>query len=940
MQNDQKRLNFYRRILIITAFAYFLYFLIYKISASLQDPMSPQLRLGTTFLFFAAYVFSYKSKKVKAKLRQITFFLSLTAILQLFYYTYFYGFQLTFSVSTIVIIMVFNLIFRTDLYKLTANIMLAAVILAALIITENHNSFIVLYYSSYLMTAALSYLVSYNIHKYNQDLEKKIAEQEIILDTIDLQVWYLKDAESYGKMNRAHAEFLGIKQEKAENKKLQNFLDQNEVKVCKKGNQRVFEEKKKIITEEKTENAAGEERLLSITKNPKLNQAGEVEYVVCSAEDITEKKKRETAIKENRTMLRNLTDQIPGAIYQFQSQADGSYFFPYTSKGLYELYEIESEADNPNVADVFSRIHRKDYTDFIESVEESKNNLSIWHQLYQVDLPQKGIRWIESDAQPEKLETGEVLWHGYTRDVTARKEQKNKLEQQYKFQKKLAEISSQLVNINLDNIDQKLSSSLKMVGDFFGIDQSYILRLADQQNYILETYSCSDPGAENCKRKPEKLRAENLWLVEKLKNKEILSIKGLQKSTSAAAKEKKLLKLLRTKSAVIVPILIDKEIFGFFLFASVREKRSFSERELNLFKIFTDVIKRAISKNIDEQRIQKLTYYDSLTGLYNRRFFEEEMKRLDTERKMPISIIMADLNGLKIINDSYGHEKGDQMLKKSAELLKSSLRQEDILARQGGDEFAVLLPNTGKKEVKNILDRIKENIAKSQEDELPLSIALGAATKNNFAKDLELVLKEADDEMYNNKLSESRSSKSNIVQGLLNALDAKSNETKEHAVRMTKLAFDFGEKLQLSNSELNRLSLLATLHDIGKTNIDDKILNKTGSLTDKEWEIMKKHSEQGYKIASSSEEFALVAEEIFAHHEHWDAKGYPRQLAAEDIPYLARIISIIDAYDVMTHDRSYQEAISKKEALAEIKRCAGSQFDPELAAEFIKMLKD
>jgi len=194
--------------------------------------------------------------------------------------------------------------------------------------------------------------------------------------------------------------------------------------------------------------------------------------------------------------------------------------------------------------------------------------------------------------------------------------------------------------------------------------------------------------------------------------------------------------------------------------------------------------------------------------------------------------------------------------------------------------------------------------------------------------------------MYQNKLSESRSSKSNIVQGLLNTLSAKSSETKEHAMRMTNLAFHFGEELNFSNSELNRLSLLATMHDIGKTTISEEILNKPGSLSEEEWKIVKRHSEQGYKIATASEEFALIADEILTHHEKWDGSGYPNGLKGEEIPYLARNISIVDAYDVMTNERPYSKAISKEEALTEIKECAGSQFDPELAEGFIKIMKN
>ncbi|MFW6229598.1 MAG: diguanylate cyclase, partial [Halanaerobium sp.] len=341
-----------------------------------------------------------------------------------------------------------------------------------------------------------------------------------------------------------------------------------------------------------------------------------------------------------------------------------------------------------------------------------------------------------------------------------------------------------------------------------------------------------------------------------------------------------------------------------------------------------------------EKEIEYLSYKDKLTDLYNRRFFEEEMERLDTNRQLPLSIIMADVNGLKIINDSYGHEVGDELLKKAADLLKKEVRDEDIVARQGGDEFAILLPKTKNEFAREIVNRIKANINENKNQKVPISVALGIATKENPEEDIKEVLKQADDNMYQNKLTESRKSKSNIVQGLLNTLSEKSNETSEHTIRMTKLAFNFGEKLDLTNFEINRLSLLATMHDIGKSNINKKILQKPDKLNKKEWEIMKKHSEQGYKTAAASEEYTLIADEILAHHERWDGTGYPQGLKGENIPYLARIISLVDAYDVMTNDRPYSKAISREEALAEIKACAGSQFDPKLAEEFIEMMND
>jgi diguanylate cyclase (GGDEF)-like protein len=531
----------------------------------------------------------------------------------------------------------------------------------------------------------------------------------------------------------------------------------------------------------------------------------------------------------------------------------------------------------------------------------------------------------------------------YNMEQSQKRIEKNikKLNEQYQFQKTLAQISSELVNQSLDDFDQKINYSLKKLGNYFGIDRSYIFKIHRDKNTMSNKYEWTAAGIESEKEKLQDLKNEKYkWWLKELENKEIIVIESLDQLGEEAAAEKDTLRKQNVNSLIVLPIFIEEELYGFFGFDFVNSTVNFNQQQIDQIKIFADVIARAISKHLDNLKINKLSYYDSLTELYNRRFFEVELERLDSNRQLPISIIMADLNGLKIINDSYGHKMGDQMLKKAAEILKSSLREDDILARQGGDEFVVLLPQTDAAECADIIKRIKANTGLVEDLKLPLSIALGQATKVKPDENIEEIIKKADNQMYENKLSESRSSKSNIVQGLINALDAKSSETKEHALRMTKLAFDFGEKLGLTESDQNRLSLLATLHDIGKININEEILNKKDKLTAEEWELIKTHTEQGYKIASSSEEFAAVADEIFSHHEKWDGSGYPRQLKGKEIPFLARIISLVDSYDVMTNERPYSEALSKEEAVAEIKRSAGSQFDPDLAAKFINLLKE
>ena len=339
-----------------------------------------------------------------------------------------------------------------------------------------------------------------------------------------------------------------------------------------------------------------------------------------------------------------------------------------------------------------------------------------------------------------------------------------------------------------------------------------------------------------------------------------------------------------------------------------------------------------------EKDLRYKTFHDDLTELYNRRFFVEELKRLDTARQLPLSIIIADINGLKIVNDSLGHKKGDELIVKAANILRRVTREEDILARYGVDEFAILLPQTDNNKARKISQRIKSHCENFSQDKFPVFLGIGLATKNRTEQNIEAVLKEADNKMYRDKLEYSRSKKAKVVKSLQDILAGKSGEDERHIMRMKKLARELGEKIGLKETDLEKLEMLAEFHDIGKSAIAKGILSKPDYLNEEEWAEIEKHPERGFKIISASEEFAVIAEEVLAHHERWDGWGYPRGLQGEEIPLLARIITLVDAYEVMTSDRPYSEAISHEKALEEIKNCAGSQFDPELTEEFLALM--
>ncbi|MCJ7727601.1 MAG: PAS domain S-box protein [Actinobacteria bacterium] len=345
-------------------------------------------------------------------------------------------------------------------------------------------------------------------------------------------------------------------------------------------------------------------------------------------------------------------------------------------------------------------------------------------------------------------------------------------------------------------------------------------------------------------------------------------------------------------------------------------------------------------RKLAEEEILHLSYHDQLTRLYNRRFAEEEIKRLDTKRQLPLSFAMIDLNSLKLINDTFGHSEGDKMLKETAGLLKRICRADDILARWGGDEFVILLPKTSVTDSEEIMQRIKKECKKLIIQKIPLSLAIGIATKIEVRQYMDEVIIEAESNMYRNKLVEKESNASSIVFALEQALYEKSSETMEHVFRIKDFAIKLGESIKLHPNQLDELSLLASLHDIGKVAIPETILLKEDKLTKKEWEVIKRHPMIGFNIAQSSPQIIHIAKSILACHENWDGSGYPKGLAGESIPILSRIISIAEAYDVMTSERKYKKAMSKPEAIEELKRCAGIQFEPVLVNKFIEIISN
>lgn len=352
-----------------------------------------------------------------------------------------------------------------------------------------------------------------------------------------------------------------------------------------------------------------------------------------------------------------------------------------------------------------------------------------------------------------------------------------------------------------------------------------------------------------------------------------------------------------------------------------------------------EIAKRKIAEEINkslEEKILYLTYHDQLTGVYNRRFYEEELKRLDKGRNLPMSIVIGDINGLQLINDTYGYDVGDEVIKKVAEIIKTSCRKNDFVARLGGDKFVILLPKTEAIETEQIIKRIKSVALNKKVQSVDISISFSHETKYNENVEIHEIIKKAEHYMHQKRFFESQNINGNAINTIMDAFNKNNKGEELHAFRVASICEKMGTALSFPENQIMELKTVGFFHDIGKIAIDENILHNTEKLTDYEWKEIRRHSEIGYKILSTSIGMSCIAECVLFHHERWDGKGYPRGLKAEKIPLMARIVSIIDAYDAMTSERSYRRALSQEVALKELRKNAGTQFDSKLVRVFIE----
>lgn len=339
-----------------------------------------------------------------------------------------------------------------------------------------------------------------------------------------------------------------------------------------------------------------------------------------------------------------------------------------------------------------------------------------------------------------------------------------------------------------------------------------------------------------------------------------------------------------------------------------------------------------------EEMMHYLNYHDQTTGLNNRHYYEMNISKYDCEENYPLTLIKIDINGMKLINDAFGYEMGDTLVKKVVGLIKPIVYNSDIFCRFGGSDFIILYTKVQKPYIDIIMAQINHMMTNETIQNIKVSVSSAYAMKNTIDEDLNSVLKKAEMRLSREKLIDTSSMLSRTIEIIMNSLYEKNSREMEHSKRVSYWCEKIAQRMNLDSHIVSKLRIAGLMHDIGKIGIPDSILDKPDRLTEEEFNLIRKHSEVGYRILSAANEFSEIADYILAHHERWDGMGYPKGLKGNDIPIYSRIISVADSFDAMTSDRAYRKAMTISQAKQEIIKFSNVQFDPNVVKIFLEII--
>ena len=615
--------------------------------------------------------------------------------------------------------------------------------------------------------------------------------------------------------------------------------------------------------------------------------------IIAVARDISYRKSLEKELHERNQQYLDLVEQVPGAIYQYQLNPDGHHFFPIASSGIWDIYEVTPEEAEKTADKVISRVAKSDYEKVVASITHSANTLTVWEDTHRVNLPSRGQRWLRGYAKPEKHDDGTIIWHGYIRDVTELKENERmfKSEREY-FKTTLLSISDGVITTDLNGTIIFINHIAELLTGYS--------KLFIKGKVFSEVIALVEDETETPLTNP----------VKEVVSKEQVYSTG-------------------DHSVMVLP---DGRKIGIEMTAS--PLFDVDEHLSGVVVVFRDVT----AQRQENKKIRKMTFHDTLTGLYNRLYFEEELKRLDTQRNYPLAFLYMDVNGLKLINDVFGHDSGDELLKKVASVLKAECRHDDIISRVGGDEFIIILPNTQEQDLIKIRSRLTESLQNERIEHMQLSVALGSSLKASPQEVVDHLLEEAEADMYMDKMTKKKVREKEAFESLASYFFETFPDEKRHGEEVERYSEAIARELNLPAWQMNRIQKAARYHDIGKLSLPNELVNRTKEFDEQQWQEFMRHPESGYHILSNISHYKDVADAVLSHHERYDGNGYPRQLKGDEIPIEAQIISLAELYDIMTKEMTDGEkrAIDQVEKALHITR--NKQFRPDVVDAFMEII--
>jgi diguanylate cyclase (GGDEF)-like protein/PAS domain S-box-containing protein len=689
------------------------------------------------------------------------------------------------------------------------------------------------------------------------------------------------------------------------------------------------------------------------TNTPIKMDGGEILSVMSMVQDVTERINSEKSLQEAFERIQNLNDNITdGMVYQIVRNKDGSRKFTYLSDSVQKLYGCSpTEAiKNPNL--IYGKVHEDDRETLFEEEEKASRSLSVFKMEARINYPPGNTRWSSFVSKPKKMKDGSTVWDGIEFDITDIKH---------------AEAALEISEANYRSIFE-LASDAILVRDI----ETYEIVDANQQACALLCY----PKEELIGTKPDQILPGkvpyNWQYMRPIFNK---AAGGEQQSVEMMLKDK-------AGRTFWVESHIKRAVIG-GIYRMISIAHDISDRKESEKKI--SALNNSITKANEE--LKRLALIDSHTGLYNFHYYggmiEAEFSRAQRQGER-LSLIMMDIDYFKSINDVYGHEFGDIVLKQFADILKNTVRLYDIVIRFGGEEFIIIAPGTGNREALNLAKRILSAVNgrdfgnTANQVKLKVSAAVGSypddphITKSadfltiaddilNRAKEeggnrayssldiklagIAIELKEEDNvkslkDKIQKLTTRGNQSVAEAIFAFAKTIELKDHYTGEHVDDTMHYARLISERLGLPEHTIETVKYAAALHDLGKVGIPESILHKKDKLSDEEYDNIKRHPQIGADIVRPIHFLHEIIPAIVHHHERWDGAGYPHGLKGEAIPLGARIVAVADAYQAMISDRPYRKAYTVKKTMEILKDNSGTQFDPKVVKTFIEILQN